>query len=109
MATTVRLDRRTALGRDVTAFRKALIEHVGAEPSATRRALVEIACQLRARVVSMDLQFAERGEQSVHDSKAYLAWSNSLGRTMRQLGLAAREAAPPSLASLWNRDDEDAA
>jgi len=109
MRVAVRLDRRTRLGRDVAAFRRELLQHVGDRPSATQRAIVELAVQLRARLVAMDQAFAERGDQSAHDTKSYLAWSNSLARAMGRLGLKGPAEAVPTIASLFANDSEDAA
>jgi hypothetical protein len=53
----------------------------------TQSALIEIAVQLRMRLVVMDAAFAERGEQSAHDARQYLAWANTLARTLSRLGL----------------------
>jgi hypothetical protein len=35
----------------------------------------------------MDRDFANGGVQTEHDSRTYLAWSNSLTRTLRALGV----------------------
>lgn len=92
------LDKRTRLGKDIQAFRTELVRHVGGEPSATQAALIELAVQLRLRLASMDARFAECGEMSAHDSRTYLAWSNSLARTVRQLGLKSAAQRGPTLA-----------
>ena len=84
---TVRLDRRTLAGRDATAFRAALLRHCKNRPSETQRAMIELAVQLRMRLVVMDLTFANCGEQSEHDARQYLAWANSLQRALSRLGL----------------------
>lgn len=54
--------------------------------------LIERACQLTLRIADMDRRFAET------DSRTYLAWSNSLTRTLAQLGVQGATAEkPPSL------------
>ena len=78
--------------------RAVLIAHVGGKPSAVQSALIEQACQLTLRIATMDRKFAETGEQTDHDSRTYLAWSNSLTRTLRQLGMQGATERPPSLA-----------
>lgn len=100
LQTAVRLDRRTVIGRDAVAFRKSLLAHVGGQPSAAQAGLIDIAVQLRMRVVAMDAKFAERGEQSAHDAKQYLAWSNSLSRTLIRLGLQAAAQQQPTIHDL---------
>lgn len=86
-ATLAAQDQRTKEARLIRETRAALVEHVGGHPSATQRALIERICQLTLRVESMDRKFARDGVQTDHDSKVYLAWSNSLGRTLAQLGM----------------------
>jgi hypothetical protein len=90
----VRPDRRTVIGREATAFRATLLRHCGTEPTGPQRALIELAVQLRMRLLAMDLAFVERGEQSAHDCRQYLAWANTLARTLQRLGLQ-----PPVVAS----------
>ena len=99
LRTTVRLDRRTLIGRDAAAFRARLFAHCAGAPSATQQALIETAVQLRMRLVAMDIAFAEKAGQSAHDARQYLAWSNSLTRTLSLLGLQPATApAGPTLA-----------
>ncbi|HVC52761.1 MAG TPA: hypothetical protein VND87_12125 [Stellaceae bacterium] len=87
------LDGRTREARLLQETRDALIEHVGGSPSATQRALIERAAWLQLRVAQLDVRIAEGATFSDHDSRTYLAWSNSLGRTLAALGL--KPAAPP--------------
>src|SRR5579875_1264234 len=76
------IDRRTKIGRALTAFRTSLAQHVGGSPSGTQRAIIEQAAQLRARLLVMDARFTASGEMSAHDSRTYLAWANSLARIL---------------------------
>ena len=48
--------------------------------------------QLKARLAGMDERFSEYGVMSAHDSRTYLAWSNSLIRALRVLGLDSKPA-----------------
>ena len=81
--------------------RAELVAHVGGNPSAVQAAMIERACQLTLRIVAMDRKFAETGAQTDHDSRTYLAWSNSLTRTLAQLGVeSATTAREPSIADL---------
>ncbi len=109
LRTTVRLDRRTLIGRDAAAFRARLVAHCAGAPTATQAALIETAVQIRMRLIAMDIAFAQKAGQSAHDARQYLAWSNSLTRTLSLLGLqpTAAAAAPPSLADfLAARSDQ---
>jgi hypothetical protein len=89
--------------------RAAMIKHVGGRPSATQRALIERAAMLTLHLARMDTRAMEAGDMSDHASRQYLAWSNTLTRTLAHLGLAA---APPAkqthaewLASLMGSTD----
>jgi hypothetical protein len=73
-----KLDQRTKEARLMRETRAALVAHVGGKPSAVQSAMIERACQLTLRIVAMDRKFAETGAQTDHDSRTYLAWSNSL-------------------------------
>jgi hypothetical protein len=81
-----KLDQRTREGRLTREIRAELIAHVGDQPSATQRALIEQLVQIRLRLALMDRKFAETGGQTDHDSRTYLAWANSYARLLRQLG-----------------------
>ena len=96
-ATLAKMDGRTVEGRLVRDTRAALLAHVGGTPSATQRALVERAVQLTLRIATMDRKFAETGVQTEHDSRTYLAWSGSLSRALRDLGLKGAAERPRSL------------
>lgn len=85
--TLAKLDGRTREARLMQKVRAELVAHVGGSPSATQRALIERAANLTVRLAVMDQKFAETGVQSEHDSRTYLAWTNTLTRTMRHLGL----------------------
>ena len=78
--------------------RAALVAHVGGTPSATQNALIERAVQLTLRVAAMDRKFTETGTMTEHDTRTYLAWSNSLARALRDLGMKGAASKPPSLA-----------
>lgn len=97
LAITPRLDRRTTASKMAEAFRADLTAHVGGKPSATQAALVEQAVQIKLRLFTLDAAFAERGSQSAHDGRQYLAWSNSLSRLLRQLGMKGAAERPASL------------
>jgi len=89
LRTVIRLDRRTLMGREATAFRAAMLRHCGSDPSEPQKATIELATQMRMRLLAMDARFAERGEQSAHDARQYLAWSNGLRRALQALGMQA--------------------
>jgi len=102
-----KLDRRTREFRLLQKVRDDLTGHLGGRPSATQAALIERVAWLSLRVALFDEQIAA-GTISEHASRTYLAWSNTLSRTLRTLGLESRAAEPPSLAELLSSDGEHA-
>jgi hypothetical protein len=92
-----KMDGRTKEARLVRETRAALLAHVGAAPSATQRALIDRAVQLTLRVSVMDRKFAEDVTPTEHDTRTYLAWSNSLSRALRDLGMKGVAESPPTL------------
>ena len=82
-----KLDGRTREARLMRGTRSALVAHVGGKPSVVQQTLIERACQLQIRIAMMDRDFANGEVQTEHDSRTYLAWSNSLTRTLRALGV----------------------
>jgi len=94
---------RTAEGRLIRDVRADLIKHVGGAPSAPARALIERAVMLTVQLARMDAKALRDGAMSEHASREYLAWSNTLTRTMKALGLKAAPAKPPTLAEVRAR------
>jgi hypothetical protein len=89
---------RTREGRELLAFRKTLIEHVGGTPSAAQKVLIDRATMLQMHLNRLDeLAASAGGSLSEHSTKVYLAWTGAMGRTMRLLGLKATPKAAPSL------------
>jgi hypothetical protein len=82
-----KLDGRTREARLMRGTRSTVVAHVGGKPSIVQQTLIERACQLQIRIAMMDRDFADGRVQTEHDSRTYLAWSNSLTRTLRELGL----------------------
>ncbi|HEV2161185.1 MAG TPA: hypothetical protein VGR52_02965 [Stellaceae bacterium] len=64
-----------------------LIEHIGGAPNAIQRQLIARAARLALYVEIMDERSLAAGGMSDRDSASYLAWSNSLRRTLQALGV----------------------
>ena len=84
-----KLDQRTKEAALLRRVRRDLVAHVGGKPSKVQLALIERAARLTLHVELMDKRAFAAGELSEKDSREYLAWSNSLTRTLRELGLKA--------------------
>lgn len=99
-ATLAKLDGRTKEARLVRQVRRDLLAQVGGNPTAVQRALIERAVQLHLQVANMDRRTAEGRAMTDLDSRTYLAWSNSLVRTLRELArtASATQPKPPSIA-----------
>lgn len=73
------------------ALRRQLLDQLGESPTASQRVLVERVVNLQLSVARIEAKAAEGGGMSEHDTRVYLAWSNSLTRTLRALGLEAAD------------------
>jgi hypothetical protein len=93
-----KIDGRTKESRLMAAARAELTRHVGGSPSHVQRVLIERAARLMLYVEIMDRETLEAGTMSERNSRQYLAWSNSLRLTLRELGVkAAPTEKPPDL------------
>jgi hypothetical protein len=92
-----RRPQRTREGQRAKRFRADLIAHLGGNPSITQLALVEQAVEVKRRLLVMDRRFS-RTEEFGGRAKEYLAWSNSLSRLLRMLGLESAPVRGPTLA-----------
>lgn len=95
-----RPDGRTKEARLLKKMRHELAQHCGGNLSVTQRALIERAAMLQLRCAKLDQRLIQGGEFTEHDSRTYLAWSNSLARTLRVLGLQPGQLQQPSLAEV---------
>jgi hypothetical protein len=84
-----KLDRRTKEARLLEAARASLTRHVGGAPNDIQRVLIERASRLMVYIETMDAQALEDGTMSERNSRSYLAWTNSLRLTLRDLGVKA--------------------
>src|SRR5438105_1389891 len=83
----IKLDGRTKEAALMRSLRKELTQHVGGNPSAVARALIERCCWLQLRISLLDRKIASGRDLTEIDSNTYLAWQNSLVRTLARLGL----------------------
>ena len=81
-----RPDKRTREARLLKQMRTELTRHLGGQLSPPQRVLVERAAILQLRCAKFDQKILD-GTFSEYDSKVFLAFSNSLTRTLKALGL----------------------
>jgi hypothetical protein len=94
------VDGRSREGRFLRAYEAMLSRHVGNGASSVQRALITRAARLALYVEMMDERALSQGGMSERDSATYLAWSNSLRRTLVALGIEGAAERPPSLADV---------
>ncbi|BAI00778.1 hypothetical protein [Acetobacter pasteurianus] len=82
-----KLDGRSKEARLLKDVRSALVDHVGGAPSVTQLALIDRAAWLTLHMAMMDSHMLAGGAPAERDARQYLAWANTLTRTMRSLGL----------------------
>lgn len=95
-----KLDGRTWQAKLIATTRAALIAHVGGKPSATQVVLIDAAVQVTVSIAVMDARRADSGALSLHDGREYLAYQNTLRRTLTALGMKAVPATARTLADI---------
>lgn len=94
-----KLDGRSREARLMTAVRADLIAHLGGSPSPVELRLIDRAALLSLHIALFDRRALASGAPlSERDSRAYLAYSNSLTRLLARLGIKGAAPPPPSLA-----------
>ena len=92
------LDGRTWQGKLLKETRNSLVLHVGGKPTATQTQLIQRAAMLTVHVAELDRSALATGAFSDHAARQYLAWSNTLARTLARLGPAVAAQRQASLA-----------
>ena len=92
-----KLDGRTREARLLAKVRADLTTHLGGQPSATQRWMIERAAWLSLHVAQLDAKATAGGALTDHDHRTYLAWSNTLTKLLRHLGMEGATAKPRSL------------
>jgi hypothetical protein len=95
-----RPDGRTKEARLLRQMREELIRHLGGNVTPPQRAMIERAAMLQLRCAALDRKILD-GTFSEYDAKTYLAFSNSLTRTLARLGLEAAASKPLTLSDLF--------
>src|SRR5260370_25419946 len=105
-----KIDKRTFEGKLYEQFRAELTEHCGGAPDIVQRSLIERAAWVKLRCAMLDARITS-GNFTESDSKTYLAWTNTLRRTLIALNAEASTAASktPNLADYLTGKYGDAA
>ncbi len=81
------IDGRRAEAKLMQSVRSDLARHCGGSPSTVQRMLIDRAAALTLRLHLMDRAAGQDGAMSERNGREYLAWHNSLVRTLARLGL----------------------
>lgn len=98
------LDGRTREARLVKSLRLELTAQIGGSPTTTQQVLISQAALLQLRIALMDRDSPKIGELTERNQVQYLAWTNSLSRCLRDLGMeppVAVAAVSPSAHKEW--------
>lgn len=95
-----KLDGRTREGRLMRDTRRALVQHVGGHPSVAQALIIDRIVNLTIRIAAMDRKFAEVGMMTDGDTAVYLAWTGTLTRSLRELGIKGAPAKQRTLAEI---------
>lgn len=80
-------------------MRAEFTAHIGGNPSATQRAMIERAVMVKFHLLALDEKVLKAaGSMTEHDTRQYLAWTNTLTRLMRDMGMRGKAEKAPSLA-----------
>lgn len=85
--TLAKVDGRTKEAIIMRRVRDELTRDVGGKPNAVQRALIERCVWLSLRLAQLDRKIASGRDFTEIDSNTYLAWNNSLTRTLAKLGV----------------------
>ena len=80
-----KVDGRTEHAAVMRRVRAELTAHVGGHPTAIQRALIERIVWLSLKLAMLDKKLATGKDFTEVDSNTYLAWNNSLVRTLARL------------------------
>ena len=95
-----KMDGRTWEAKLLRQVRADLTAQLGGNPSAAQRALIDQASWLTLHVEQINRNTVGGKPMTEHDSRHYLAWCNSLSRTLRHLGLKGVAQKPRTLTDL---------
>src|SRR5215471_8279475 len=92
----VNLDGRTQEAALMQRVRDELLAHLGHNPSTVERVMSERCCFLQLRLSMLDKKLLSGKDFTQIDSNVYLAWNNSLIRTLVKLGINPSKPRVPS-------------
>lgn len=73
-------------------IRRELIDHIGGNPSAAERHLIDRCAMLQVHLAKQDERLLNGADITQNYSNQYLAWANSVSRMLQAIGLKAPSA-----------------
>jgi hypothetical protein len=101
--TLAKLDGRTREAALMRQVRADLTEHVGGNPNAAQRVLIQRAVILALKCAQLDAAIIDGAELSLHATNHAIAWANALRRTIAALGVEPAAAQPVDPMERLNR------
>jgi hypothetical protein len=98
------IDQRSWEGRFLATARHHMTEHIGGNPTIAQRVLIGRVAWLMLHCHLLDQRIASGAAWGENDRKCYLAFSNSLIRSLREIGLEASAGREPTLAEVLKAD-----
>ena len=98
------IDQRSWQGRFLVTARHNMMEHIGGNPTIAQRVLIDRIAWLMLHCHLLDQRVVAGTAWGEHDRKCYLAFSNSLIRSLREIGLQASAGREPTLAEVLKAD-----
>jgi hypothetical protein len=95
------IDGRCRAARQIREFTAELMQHIGPDPTAAERVLVNAAAVKHAKMIMLADKILADSELDLDlATRTFLAWSNSLRRDLEALGLKRPQQMPKKLADV---------
>ena len=91
------LDQRTHEGKFAAEVERALVDHVGGEPTGPQLLLIRCAALKALRIALMSRKVVTNESLTDLNDRQLVAWMNSLRRDLQALGMERPEQAPKTL------------
>src|SRR5690242_4027122 len=97
------IDGRSREGRFLAAYEAMLLQHCGSSPSTVQREIIRRCARLALHLELQDEKLMAGEPPTDFAGRQYLAWSNTLTRSLRLLGLQGPPQSGPTLAEIISK------
>jgi hypothetical protein len=98
------IDQRSWQGRYLATARHHMMEHIGGKPTIAQHVLIDRIAWLMLHCHLLDQRIVSGAAWGENDRKCYLAFPNSLVRSLREIGVEASAGREPNLAEVLKAD-----